>query len=654
MKYPCFYLLVSLTVCACSQAERADKQVQRQVTLPQFDDQKNKPLSLAGDSGSFNFIGSLILWDIGVTPEQIQKISETSRDSRMIKSAMVSAKEGIHEARRSLTNAENALGKLNREIEEAMARGDQSSGQVRSVLLPVVGDWFENRVTELKTSQSISASDQAHAENMFAAYCEVKLWELALSPLATASFADRPTPVAMCESYYTGRQYFQNADLCAAPGAGTRRNYFECLWNEGVLLSPLFVEKLNSTPCRPRANPADFASRGEAIKAWVKSGLMQRVLADNEVITGRGTYAEEFVSQSWSGSPYIPQLFSKEVAGVAVYSDLGRCRIAFKRADLAADQVIETDDLWKFGKFESLKFIVETQSVSGMEFQLLPSTGDLNRDKRNYDKLAHYINAFSVRNAKNNQYLVSYSDAKFNQPSGLLLKADFEQSKAIEADPAFAAFAKARRHYVSEDVWTLQGMISADIQAAKEEVANLDETYQANIYQRFVTNQSDSISAVSDPGANVLFNSFALNLSRKAGVLQVEVKFSESVMAAKGCFDFANTGGCSKTVSDHNAGVHFDSEAGRLTVTMKLVHPGDLGFMRRTKSDLFPYFSQIDEQLLFDQDLIMEFDLNRLNDNLDFFTGTTYIRDRSGQELFRGSQSGDNVSQALSELDETE
>lgn len=639
------YILTFLILAGCSQAERADIQKQGQVVLPEYGSQDNRPLSLTQVSGNFNFIGSLILWGSDVTPDQILRMAENSRDARIIKSEMVNAKEGIYEARHEVVAAEKALIKLNRDIEDAMARGDRDLGRVRSVLLPVVADWFEKRITELNHSGSINVSDRAHAEKMFSAYCEVKLWELALSPLATASFSGRPSPVAMCESYYTTRQYFQNSDLCADRSDGAPKNYFACLWQEGVFRSPLFLDKLDTTPCRPRANPDDFPSRGAAIKAWFLSGLLEKILADHQVIDGRGTYADEFVSQSWSGSPYIPELYSKEL-----YSELKRCRIAFKRADLSSEQVIESDDLWKYGTFESLRFIVETQSVAGTTFQLLPSTGDQDLDKRNYSKLAHYINAFSVRNARNGQYLVSYSDAKFNQPEGLEIKALLDQTKAIEADPAFAEFVEARKRFVPQPTWELQSQMAGDIDLVKDRPADLEDAYQKDVYLRFVTNQSDSISAASTPGLAQLFNAFALNLNEKDGAMQVEVKFTDSMRSLTGCLDYAGTGGC-PAVADQNAKVAFASGSGRLTVTSKLEQPGQVGFMNRVSSDLFPYFSQIDESVLSGSELVMEFDINRLNDNLDFFTGTTYIRDGSGKELYQGSQSGDNVSQRLSDLD---
>lgn len=650
--YKFFLMVIAATLAACGgSVDKADRQIEGQLQLPEFRGQNNQPLTLTGDTGNLFFTGSLIVWGSQVGPAQIQRIADASRDARVIKSEIASYHHSeILPARAAVSAVEKSLETLRAERAAAIQRGYQNSDLVRTVLLPVAEGWFPKRVNELKSAGAISDADQQHIERMFGAYCEFKMWELALSPLASAKYLDRPTPLAMCEPYYEIKGYFTDAALCAESEAGGQ-DYFACLWKDGVLRSELFVSKLATTPCRPTPNATDYPSRAAAIKAWAESGVLKKILADTDQVGAQKSYAEEFVAQSLSGTAYARTLFSKDEGGVQPYADLGRCRIAFKREDLA-DSSISAEDLWKFAKFEDLKFIIETteDQSSRAAFQLLPPTRNADQDKQNYKKLAWYVLAFAERKASAGRAAVSYSDAKFNRVVGVTLSADPEHEARIRTDQAFSEFFSLDDKFVPADLQKQHATLirqQADVRAV---LADKEEVYKTDLQGRLFANQQESIKSVMDPGATVLFNALGLNLIKSGGSKRVELQFADARAPIIGCLPMVVPAEqCAVDVPDSNAAVTYDAESGRLTLSAVLTDPAAVGLMKRASTEAVAYFSHIDEQALAGRTLRMEFDLNNLSEQLEFFTGTTYVIDGDGRTRMVGSQSGDNLSQRLSQ-----
>jgi hypothetical protein len=638
-----YLAFVALTACGGS-VDKADQQLEGQLDLPDYRSQDNEPLALTGESGNLYFTGSLIVWDSAVTPAQIKRIGDASRGARTIKSEIATYNNTeIAPLRAEVASVDKSLEGVRHGRAMAIQRGYQNSDLVRTVLLPVAEGWFPKRVNELKTAGAIGEGDLPHINRMFNAYCEFKMWELALSPLASAKFLDRPTPLAMCEAYYKQKGYFTNAALCSESESGGQ-DYFSCLWNDGVLRSELFVSKLESTPCRPTPNAADYPSRGAAIKDWVAKGIIQKILADTTPLNDQKSFSEEFVTQSLAGTAYARQLYA-----VPDYAELGRCRIAFKREDLT-DGSVAADDLWKFAKFDDLKFIIETteDQASRAAFQLLPPTRSSDQDRENYKKLAWYVLAFAERKASTGRAAASYSDAKFNRVVGVTLTADPEHESRIRTDRAFDEFFNLDDRFVPADLQESFAALTAKRVELRATLADKEEYFKTELQGRLFANQQESIKSVMDPGATVLFNAFALNLIQTGSSMRVELKFADATSPLIGCLEQGAADQCESDVPGRNAGVTFDAESGRLTVTRMLSEPAAVGFMQREATEAVTYFSKIDEQALAGRTLQMEFDLNRLSSSLEFFTGTTYVKDSEGRTRFLGSQSGDNLSQRLS------
>ena len=562
-----FLVVVTLVVACGGNAEKADQQKHGKVELPDHRSQNNEPLSLTDEDQNLNFTGSLLVWDKDVTPAQMQRIGVASRETRRIKSDVVNYfYSEVVPAGKVLAESAKSFEVVAGERAAAIRKGYENLDLVRSVLVPVADGWFSKRLGELRASGTITEADKTHAEMMFGAYCEMKLWELAMSPFATANFMVRPTPLALCEPYYKEKQYFSDVALCPSEIPAGGQDFFDCLWKDGVLRSALFVEKLNTITCRPTPVPTDYPSRGEALKAWVNSGLLRNILRDSDKVSEQKTYAEEFVAQSFSGTAYSRQLFGKLINGSSPYEDLGRCRIAMKREDLADPSVAPTD-AWKFAKLDDLKFIVESteDQASRALLKLLPSSGNSVQDGQNYRKLAWYIHAFGERKGAAGRQPASYSDIKFNLASGLSLGADPGHERTINSDPAFSEFSNLDDKLTPADIKARYQSAAVKIDEAKKSFAMVENIYKTEKLSPLFPNQQESVRAVLDPGVAEVFTVFGLNIVRKDGLMIVGFKMEDSKMALSGCLPLVGSAVCPEGL--FNADISFDAVSGRLIIS---------------------------------------------------------------------------------------
>lgn len=645
-----FLVTVSFVAACGGSAEKADQQKQGKVELPDHRSQNNEPLSLTAEDQSLNFTGSMLVWNKDATPAQMQRIGIASRETRRIKSEIVSYYyDEVTPAGKIVAEATKSFEVVAGERTAAIRKGYENLDLVRSVLVPVADGWFKKRLGELRAAGSITEADIAHADMMFGAYCEMKLWELAISPLATATYMVRPTPLALCEPYYKEKQYFSDTQLCPTDVPFGGKDFFDCLWKDGVLRSALFVEKLGTMTCRATPTPTDYQSRSAALSDWVTSGLLRKILSDQDKIQGQQvTYSEEFVANSISGTAYSGVLADKVIDGGQPYADIKRCRIAMKRQDLL-DDTVSAIDIWKFAILSDLKFIVESteDQVSRRKFKLLPSSGSSVQDGQNYRKLARYIHAFGERKSAPGRLAASYSDSKFNLAVGIDFAVDPANETTIKTDPAFSEFSDLDDKLTSAEIRSRYKSASLKLGDAKKNFAVVEKTYKTEKLALLFPNQQESIRAVLDPGVASAFTAFGLSVSRRDGLMFVGFKMEESSDALTGCLAVVESAAC--PAGSYNADLSFDAVSGRLIMTTILTTPAAFGLKQREVSTSSPYFSRISEADIPGRTLELQFDLNRLNGNLEFFTGQAFFKDEKGMTLYQGSTSGDNLSQRLSE-----
>lgn len=184
--------------------------------------------SLFESSMSRSFYGQLLIWDPGVRSEQVAKTLRLKREANERMIDRLRAWDAFYDGTLGPARIE-----LERQVRDGEVAQRASASRVRADSLPLASGWFAGRLSELEavaTPQTVRFAD-----DLFGAFCEAKIFSFAASgALAQMTFRERPTPSALCEGYYASAGLFAS-DECAPAAEG--KNYFSCLWREGLLRS---------------------------------------------------------------------------------------------------------------------------------------------------------------------------------------------------------------------------------------------------------------------------------------------------------------------------------------------------------------------------------------------------------------------------------
>jgi hypothetical protein len=181
--------------------------------------------SLSGETPSGLYRGGLLIWSPEVKAQQIETLLRATRETN----------EKYVALNRYFTSfREKEVEPLQKSLEQKKVRFAQlkseSDARLSAVQAQKASVWNEQETAEIK--RRFPSFDVARNNEIFEAYCEAKILDLATRPfLAKVEFTSRPTPSALCESYYKER--FFGGDVCADDPRG--RNYYNCVWTEGVL-----------------------------------------------------------------------------------------------------------------------------------------------------------------------------------------------------------------------------------------------------------------------------------------------------------------------------------------------------------------------------------------------------------------------------------
>ncbi|MEN9824315.1 MAG: hypothetical protein RI953_60 [Pseudomonadota bacterium] len=220
----------SLFAIACS-AISAKKPTPKTLVVPS--QPSGTGFGLSGETPSGLYRGGLLIWSSEVKSQQIEQLLKATRETNE-KYVALSRYFGSFQ--------EKEIQPLKRTIEEkrvlfsrSKVESDERSATAQSQKASV---WYAQEMDAVK--QRFPAFDVSRADGIFQAYCEAKIVDLATrSFLPNINFRSRPTPSAICETYYAGR--FFTGESCASDAQG--RSYYQCVWEEGVLKTR-FAERL--------------------------------------------------------------------------------------------------------------------------------------------------------------------------------------------------------------------------------------------------------------------------------------------------------------------------------------------------------------------------------------------------------------------------
>ncbi|MEY4064427.1 MAG: hypothetical protein RIR26_635 [Pseudomonadota bacterium] len=212
---------LSIFVAACSVVS-VKKPPQKNLVLPQKEG--GTGFGLSGETPSGLYRGGLILWSQQVTAPQISALLNANRLTNekyvALNRYFTSFMEKDVEPRRQ------RVAEMGRQYAQAQI---ESEARVAPLQRQRAAEWFQRETEGLQTRHG--SFNAGRANDIFNAYCEAKIIDLATRPyLVKFNYRTRPTPSALCETYYRGR--FFTGETCADSAQG--RNYYDCLWQEGV------------------------------------------------------------------------------------------------------------------------------------------------------------------------------------------------------------------------------------------------------------------------------------------------------------------------------------------------------------------------------------------------------------------------------------
>lgn len=180
---------------------------------------------LSGEAPQGVYRGGLLFWSKSVASDQIKTLLLATKETNQKYVAL--QKYFTEFMRTEVTPMRERLEQQQRQFQLSKA---QSNARVAPLQAAKAAAWFDSEMGLVQAE--FPNFDRARVENVFKNYCEAKILDLATRPLlANAQFSARPTPSALCEAYYKTK--FFDGPECASTGAA--KNYYNCIWNEGVL-----------------------------------------------------------------------------------------------------------------------------------------------------------------------------------------------------------------------------------------------------------------------------------------------------------------------------------------------------------------------------------------------------------------------------------
>jgi hypothetical protein len=226
---------------------------------------KAAPRSLdlvGGEGGTSTYTGALVMWDDALKAEDLAALLTATRRYNETSVAAEGAFDAY--ARGVLEPRKANIAKLDATIRQLRGSGDVS---LDAQQVEKASGWFDAALAG--TLSSATALDEgarsavgAHAGALFTKYCEAQVWSYAFNDvLAREAFVRRPSPNALCEGVYAELGLFDGA-VCADAPAG--RNYYACIWREGVARTSFYGKLAAAT----RARLSETLS-GDAARALV-------------------------------------------------------------------------------------------------------------------------------------------------------------------------------------------------------------------------------------------------------------------------------------------------------------------------------------------------------------------------------------------------
>ncbi len=229
---------------SCNQEKaEAKKQIVDTIDIPEYPIDSEGVYNLNPSKNTVGYAGTIVLLNQKAKPQDIADLLQASIDSRVAWGKIKQYTEDVNYER--LFGSDGvyplAIKDLQTELVQFTRELKLKNPPDEETLANTANTWWS---TELDLLHGTEDSPQKQAANaLFEQYCEAKIWELATnSNFAQTNYYKRPTPMAFCEPYYAAQNYFSTDVESCADAPDTGKNYFSCLWHEGMVKGKVFAE----------------------------------------------------------------------------------------------------------------------------------------------------------------------------------------------------------------------------------------------------------------------------------------------------------------------------------------------------------------------------------------------------------------------------
>lgn len=199
-------------------------------------------------SSAVHFNGSMVVLGPGANAGVVATMSREVAALRRVWSDYYETRYIEVAAAKAAVDAASAL-------QRSLRREVQARPETRVLQLAAASGWWDLQVDRLATAGVVDPEGGfAHAREVFESYCDVKIWELGVSPhMLTGGFPLRPQAFGPCEGYYAAKGYF-GGPVCEATrrdqstrhGDLTAGAWFDCIWQEGILVTEIFQARFTA------------------------------------------------------------------------------------------------------------------------------------------------------------------------------------------------------------------------------------------------------------------------------------------------------------------------------------------------------------------------------------------------------------------------
>lgn len=239
-------IVVAAFVVGCG-APDADQQAERKLDKPDFQIVEH---GFFLNDGAFEkqFVGSTIVWAENPNIDGVTGVAKVS--AALIRNGVKSLKYIDEHILPLKQEFDSVYPTLAAKMTEKVSRAYAESAYAAATWL-VSADGKQGKLPDVakelaSLGQPLSQEEIGHAKKNIVAYCEAKVWERAVrSTFINESYrARRPTPSGLCDGIYAEnlKLILVTADACKGDPK-VYRNYFGCLWHEGVVKTSLWKSR---------------------------------------------------------------------------------------------------------------------------------------------------------------------------------------------------------------------------------------------------------------------------------------------------------------------------------------------------------------------------------------------------------------------------